>query len=209
MKQKSVPVAWMGAAFAVSATLAAAVLIVAGGDAKSVKLALRLTARWSFLLFWFAYAGGAMATLFGPALAPLARRGREFGLSFASAHLVHLGLVIWLYWVTSRPPLTGPLLLFFMIGVVWTYLLAALSFGGLAEALGPRLWRSLRVVGLNYILVAFAYDFVLSVVHSGFDYQQLSHFVSYVPFAAMSVAAPLLSLAAATHRRRGMPRLAA
>jgi hypothetical protein len=60
------------------------------------RVALRMTARWSFLLFWVAYAGGALATLFGPALAPLSGRGREFGLAFAAAHLVHIGLVIWL-----------------------------------------------------------------------------------------------------------------
>jgi len=71
------------------------VLIVRVGATPGEKLgvALRATARWSFLLFWLAYAGGALATLFGPKFQALAHRGRDFGLSFASAHLVHLGLV--------------------------------------------------------------------------------------------------------------------
>jgi hypothetical protein len=65
-------------------------------------LALELTARWSFLLFWLAYAGNAVAILFGAQLAA----GREFGLAFASAHLVHIGLVVWLFhtWDARRCP---------------------------------------------------------------------------------------------------------
>jgi hypothetical protein len=73
MKRKSIPVLWMGMAFAVALGLAAVVLAIEGIDAKSLRMALRVTARWSFLLFWVAYAGRAMATLFGPAFAPLAR----------------------------------------------------------------------------------------------------------------------------------------
>jgi hypothetical protein len=194
----------MGMAFGVELGLAAAVLAIKGTDAKSLRIALRLTARWSFLLFWVAYSGGAMTALFGPALAPLARRGREFGLAYASAQLVHVGLVVWLFQISTRPPLSGKLSVFFIIGIVWTYLLAVLSFGGLAEALGPRGWRTLRIVGLNYILFAFAFDFVPPVILPGTAQYGVWRLVEYVPFAAMSVAAPLLVLAAAIHRRLGM-----
>jgi hypothetical protein len=167
-------------------------------------MALRLTARWSFLLFWVAYSGGAMTALFGPALAPLARRGREFGLAYAAAQLVHVGLVVWLFQISTRPPLSVKLSVFFIIGIVWTYLLAVLSFEGLAEALGPRDWRTLRIAALNYILFAFALDFVPPVIHPGTAQYGVWRLVEYMPFAAMSVAAPLLVLAAAAHRRLGM-----
>jgi hypothetical protein len=199
----------MGVAFGVALALAAAVLAIAGTDADSIRVALRVTARWSFLLFWMAYVGRATTTLFGSAFAPLARRGREFGLAFAAAHLVHLGLVVWLYRILNHLPLPGPLFVFFAIGIVWIYLLAALSFGWLSEALGPRHWRSLRFVGMNYILLAFARDFVLSVVHSGIAHQELWRSVGYVPFAAMSVAAPLLVVAATARRRWGIRHIAA
>ena len=76
---------WMGAAFGIALTIATAVLVLGGTDNKSIRLALELTARWSFLLFWLAYAGGALATLFGWGV--LAGRGREFGVAFAAAHL--------------------------------------------------------------------------------------------------------------------------
>ena len=190
-------------AFGIALGLAAAVLALNGTDTKSLVMALRLTARWSFLLFWVAYAGGAMAALFGPALAPLAGRGREFGLAYAAAQLIHLGLVVWLFQVSSRPPLSGELIVFFSIGIFWTYLLAIFSFGGPSRALGSRGWRTLRIVGLNYILFAFAFDFVPVAIH-GTTHYGVGRLVEYAPFAAMSVAAPLLVLAAAAHRRLGM-----
>jgi hypothetical protein len=77
---------------------------------------------------WVAYAGGAMASLFGPTFDILARHGRDFGLSFAAAHLVHVGLIVWLYYVSDHPPaLTDSFILFECIGLVWIYVLAAFS----------------------------------------------------------------------------------
>src|SRR3954469_6308105 len=92
MMQKSIR--WMGAAFAAALAITAITLVAQGTDNKATRLALELTARFSFVLFWLAYAGGAMAALFR--IDALAGRGREFGLAFAAAHLVHIGLVIWL-----------------------------------------------------------------------------------------------------------------
>ena len=83
---------WMAAAFLVCLLLAATVLAVFGAGERGTVLALRLTARWCFLLFWFAYAGGPLAKLWNLNLfAELARHGREFGLAFASALAVHVG----------------------------------------------------------------------------------------------------------------------
>jgi hypothetical protein len=200
MKRKDPTVFWMGAAFAIALALTGAVFAVKGID---IVQALRLTARWSFLLFWLAYAGGAMATLFGPAFKPVATRARELGLAYAAAQMVHLGLVIWLFQVSTNPPLTGRLFVFFVVGIVITYLLALFSFGGIAKTLGSRGWRALRFVGVNYILLAFASDFVPAAFHSPADYG-VGRLVQYTPFAAMCIAAPLLVLAAAANRRLGL-----
>jgi hypothetical protein len=188
----------MGAAFGIALSIAVLVLVLYGSDGKAIRLALELTARWSFLLFWLAYAGNAVAVLFGPQV--LAGLGREFGLAFASAHLVHIGLVIRLYQISVKAPLSQGLFLFFAIGLFWTYLLAALSFGG-ARSLGP-LWRPLRFACMNYILIAFGRDFVIPVIHPKPAQYNLGHFLFYAPFAAMCVAAPLLVLAASARRRR-------
>jgi hypothetical protein len=181
----------------------AAVLAIKGINVKSIVMALQVIARWSFLFFWLAYAGKAMNTLFGPTFAPLAR-GREFGLAYASAMLSHVGLLVSLYEITSRVPLAGSGLVFFGIGIVFTYVLAVLSFGRLAEALGATGWRALRFVGMNYILYAFASDFVPAATHPGTAHHGILRSLAYVPFAAMSIAAPLLVLAAAAYRRLGM-----
>lgn len=183
---------WMGAAFGVALVVAAAVLVLQGADNKGTRLALELTARWSFLLFVMAYAGNAIAKLFGPP--NLKGHAREFGLAFASAHLVHIGLIFWLGIILGRVPLSGGLLLFFLIALFWTYLLAGLSFGGV-KALGPA-WPPLRFIGMNFILIAFGRDFVLPVIHPKPEQANLGHFLFYAPFMLASIAAPLLVVAA-------------
>jgi hypothetical protein len=156
-------------------------------------VALQLTARFSFLLFWLAYTAGAMTTLFGPAFEPLKRRGREFGLAFASAHLVHLWLVAWLTYIGAAP--ARGVFLFFGVAVLWTYLIALFSIPRLQRALGSKSWWLLRVVGLNYIACAFANDFLRYPQFGSFKY-----LAGYLPFAALSVVGPLLCLAAFVQR---------
>jgi hypothetical protein len=188
---------WMGTAFAIALAVAALVLVFAGAGNKGVRLALELTARWSFLLFWLAYAGNAVAALFG--LPILAGHARNFGLAFAAAHAVHIGLIVWLTHILGRAVLPPGLFWFFMAGLFWTYLLAGLSFGGV-KALGPALWRWIRVIGMNYILVAFGRDFVLPVLYPKPAQINLGHFAFYAPFMVLAIAAPLLVLAAHTRR---------
>jgi len=206
MMRKTVPVLLMGLSFGVALALAAAVLDVLGPGEKGIRMALNVTARWSCLLFLMAYAGGAVAKLFGPTWAPLGRCGWEFGVAFASAHLVHIGLIVWLWWILNRLPLQGGVLVFFAVALVWTYLLAILSFGRLSEALGPRLWRLLMFLGLNYILLAFARDFVLGVIDAWDTHRNIWQLVKYAPFALLCIAAPLLRIAALAQRRwKGRP----
>ena len=82
---------WIFAGFCAAFLLAACVLGVAGTNERGIKAALAATGRLSFLLFWPAYTGSALVTLFGPRFQPIRHNGREFGLAFASAHLVQLG----------------------------------------------------------------------------------------------------------------------
>ena len=184
---------WMGSAFCAALGLAALVLAALGTGERGTDVALQLTARFSFLLFWPAYAAGAMTALFGTVFEPFKRRAREFGLAFASAHLVHLALVAWLTYIGHAPP--REVFIFFGVAVLWTYLLALFSVRRLQLALGSKGWWFLRVVGLNYIAYAFASDFL--------RYPQLGsikYLVGYVPFAVLSVVGPLICLAAFMRR---------
>jgi hypothetical protein len=154
---------------------------------------LRATARWSFVLFWLASCGGALATLFGPRFQALAQRGRDFGLSFASAHLAHLGLVAWV--LLTGPPLSRGLLIFLYVGVFWTYLLAILSVRSVAAKLDTRALRSIRAVGVEYISLVFLFDFTRTRYQGG-----IADFVEYLPFLLLTLSGPILRLAAALKR---------
>jgi hypothetical protein len=130
-----------------------------------------------------------MATLWRAPFDRLARYGREFGLAFASAQLVHVGLIL-----LSG---SGAGMAFFWAGIVLTYLLALLSLPGLRDALGPRLWRICLVISLNYIALVFAADFIEGPLKS----RGIANFpLSYVPFALLLVAGVGLRAAASIRR---------
>lgn len=147
-----------------------------------IAVALDMTGRWSFVLFWMAYTG----SIFGPRMA---RRRRDFGLAYASAHLVHVALVVWLIAISPRMPESWSLTAFFGGAVGFTYLLAALSWQPVAEWFDKTLIHYLRAVGMNYILLAFAYDFIVNpILTRDFD---LDHVIKYGPFAYAVLVAPL------------------
>ena len=174
-------VSWMVAAFLIALASVAVALAIFGMGERGTTIALRLTARWSFVLFWFAYTGSAMARLFGSRLAGLARHGRDFGLAFASAQLVHVGLVLWLFYLA--PGANGGMV-FFWVGILCSYLLALFSLPRLRDALGPRLWRISCMIAMEYIALVFFVDFIrIPLQANGIG----SYPVSYLPFALMLI----------------------
>jgi hypothetical protein len=184
---------WIGSAFGAALVLAAVVLAVLGAGERGTNAALAATARLSFLLFWPAYSGGALTALFGATFQPVKQRARQFGLAFAAAHLVHIGLVGWLCWIGVIPP--ASVFVFFGVALIFTYLLALFSIGNLQQALGPRWWWLLRTVGMNYIAYAFFVDFMKYPLHGG-----IKHVVEYLPFVILAIVGPVLRLAAWTLR---------
>jgi hypothetical protein len=181
---------WMAAAFAIALGMTVIVLTIFGVGEHGTGLALRVTARWSFVLFWLAYTGSAMAKLFGPRFAVLARRGREFGLAFAAAQFVHIGLVLWIIHIATEPK---GAMLFFWVGILCTYLLALFSLPHLRNALGTRLWPLFHTVALEYIALVFAADFILiQLQEKGLDKYPLTYF----PFALLLIGGAALRAAA-------------
>jgi hypothetical protein len=176
----------MESAFCGALALAVGIMLIEGTGVNGTIAALRLTARFSYALFWLGYVGGAARILFGPAVDTVARRAREFGLAFASAQLVHVGLVIWLAWISPPQPLKDAVMPFFAIGIVWTYLLAALSVDRARDVFGPSMLRIFRTIGSEYIALTFFTDFVL--LHK----YPPAHLILYVPFWLMLLAGPLL-----------------
>lgn len=187
--------------FVIALGVALIVLGAFGADERGTVLALRMTARWSFFIFWLAYTGSAIAKIFGPRFEGLAGRGRELGLAFASAQLVHLGLIFWLYYISTSP---GGAMVFFWVGMLCTYLLALFSWPRVRNALGPRLWRIIRTSAVEYIALVFAADFILLPLQTGDGKYPLS----YLPFALMLVIGASLRIAALTRRRHDAVTLA-
>jgi hypothetical protein len=176
------------ASFVVSLALAVTVLAIFGDGETGTALALRVTARWCFVLFWLAYAGGALAKFCAPRFAVLARHSREFGLAFAVALSVHIGLVLWLLDVAADQ---RTLMLFFWAGVACTLFLALFSLPRLREWLGPRLWRILSEAAMQYIALVFAVDFIVDPLQaSGVDRYPLS----YLPFVIMLIGGAVLRI---------------
>jgi len=192
---------WMIGALGGGLALAAAVLAGYGTGPDGIGQAVRYTARWSFLFFWLSYTGGAMAILFGPAFAGLARQTRALGLAFATALQVHIGLVVWLGVVIGQIPLQGGLLWFFLVALFFTYLLVLRSFGIGMRNLGP-LWRPLLFLGTTYILIAFGRDFVLGAL--ALKTPDWRYAAEYVPFALLSLIAIPLRPAAFLRQRFGL-----
>jgi hypothetical protein len=186
---------WMAASFAVG-LLIVVVFRLTSDPGERVTGALRATARWSFALFWLATVGKALAVLFGPRFDALARRGRELGLCYASAHLAHLGVVAWLYYQALANSVELPPITFFGIAVFWTYLLAALSFKRVSARFNQRTCRILRLIGVEYIALAFLVDFYKDPFQGGFQ-----HVAAYAPFVVLVIAGQLLRLAAAVKSR--------
>jgi hypothetical protein len=178
----------MAAGLLIAFVLAAVILAIFGTGDRGTTIALRATARWSFLLFWLAYAGGAIAKLFGPRFNALAQQGRAMGLSYASAQLMHVALIFWL--LAAGP---GGGMLVFWAGIVCTYLLALFSWPRLRDALGLRWWRIVRTIAMEYIAYVFAVDFILGPLHG---HGVAGYPLSYVPFALMLVVGAGLRIAA-------------
>ena len=178
---------WLSLSFATALIVAVAILVKDGAAPDGTKAALRASARFSFLLFWGAYAGGLLRKVPLEPAQWLSKRRREFGLSFAAAHSVHLGLILWLFYVSDTAPVPPKTIIVDGIGFGWMYLMAVLSFNFARRWLNPFAWRVVLNVGLEYIAYVFATDFILLHLRDGQDFTLI-----YWPFILMLVGTALL-----------------
>jgi len=81
--------------------------------------------------------------------------------------------------------------------------LAILSIKRLSAGLNPKVWRTVRTLGVEYIALAFLTDFAKNPFEDG-----LASLLAYLPFQLLAVAGPLLRLAALAKRSSQVRRLA-
>ena len=161
-------------AFCASLAFAITLLAVFGAQSRGVSYGLAGTARLAFLFFWPAYVGGALTSLFGNLFLPLRENARNFGLAFAGALLVHLGLVVRLCAIGHSPD--AKTFVIFGTAAAWVYILMLLSVRRVRDALPDKFWTSVRSVAMSYIALAFTFDFAKFP-------DDLRHGVQYAPFA--------------------------
>jgi hypothetical protein len=191
----------MAAAFCGALGLAIGVVAVFGASSEGFRVALRATARLNLLLFWPAYVGGALTTLLGRIFEPLRDNSRNFGLAFAAALSVHLGLVACLCATGNAPD--AKTFIVFGTAAAFVYLLAFLSIPRVRGALPDRFWPLIRSLAMNYIALAFLKDFARpglgSFLHGAGDFRVI---VEYVPFTVLTILGPTLRFAAWIQKTR-------
>lgn len=150
----------IGAALVV---MAGAAYLQADDPVTGARLAIRLTARTSLMLFLAAFTAAALFRLFPSGPTRWLRVNRRYlGVSFAISHLVHLVAIITL--ARLDPVVFQQLtnIVSFIGGglaYVFILLMAATSFDRSAALIGPRAWRWLHLSGGWYILLSFALNF--------------------------------------------------
>jgi len=184
----------MGLSALAAIALAAGTLATLGAGKAGLEVALRLTARLGFLLFWPAYAASPLGTLFGDPCRALGRYARVLGMAFSAVLAVHLTLVAWFLWIGAALPLS--IFVIFGAGALCAYTLLLLSIDQVRRAMSLPAWRLVQTIGTNYILFAFAYDFLRPQPLSA-----AAFVVLYLPFDILVFLGPVLRLLAWMKKR--------
>jgi hypothetical protein len=185
----------LGAAL-VSLTVAGSVLAAGDAGREATRLALRLTARLSFVYFLLAFIATPLARLRPGALSRwLVWRRRAFGVAFGASMTIHVGCILRLYalYTPDRPPMvTDADFLIGVPGLVLVALMTVTSLVAIRRRIPPRAWKRLHTVGLYVVWSIFFLCLVDSVSRKETDHP----FAAYYVFVAILVAAMALRLAA-------------
>jgi DMSO/TMAO reductase YedYZ heme-binding membrane subunit len=132
-------------------------------EVEGVRMVIRFTARSSLLLFCLAFSAAALARLWPNAWTRWQRRNRRYlGLSFAASHAIHAVAIV----AFARMDPAGfaeatsaASYIFGGIGYAFIIAMSATSFDRTAALLGPRVWRTLHLVGGYYLWFQFMVSF--------------------------------------------------
>jgi hypothetical protein len=170
------------------------ILIFHGVNELSMRIAIRLTARTSCILFLLAFSATFLRRLKSNKLTQwLLRNRRYLGLSMAVSHGFHAIAIIGAAMLsTGKIPTDnhgGNLGYFFIIAMTIT------SFSYPASFLGDRGWKILHTVGMYYLWLAFIVTFSEKLGES---------MIIYVPFVSLLIMAIALRLIVALFKRKSV-----
>ena len=132
-------------------------------DVDGVRMVIRFTARTSLLFFCLAFSAAALARLWPNAWTRWQRRNRRYlGVTFAASHGLH-AIAIGCFAVMDpagyAAATSAASYIFGGIGYAFIIAMAATSFDRTAQAIGPRAWRTLHLIGGYYLLFQFTVAF--------------------------------------------------
>lgn len=153
-----------GGSIALLLALVAVVFLVSGWNEAAVRTVVRLTARWSVVLFLLAFTAASLCRMHPSAATKWLLRNRRYvGVAFALSHFVHLFALVMLARFFPDP-FVGDLDAVTLVGGGIAYgLIAAMAITSTdraVAAMGRTGWRRLHLVGSYYIWILFAQSYV-------------------------------------------------
>lgn len=150
-----------------NATIAGSLLLFAGSDSDGTELALRTTARVSFVWFMLAFIATPLQQLRPSRLSTwLLSRRRALGVIFGLSMSIHVCCIVRLFVLhaPARPPMVTDADFFIGIpGLIMVALLTITSVEALKQWLGPRVWHRLHTTGIWVVWAIFFLCLVDSV----------------------------------------------
>ena len=163
-----------------NATIALAVFAVAGTDSAGTELALRTTARVSFVWFMLAFVASPLDRLRpGPLTDWLVRRRRALGVVFGLSMSIHVLCIrrLFVLHAPARPPMVTDADFWIGIpGLVLVALLTITSAQALRRRLGTVAWGRLHRTGIWVVWAIFFLCLVDSVGRKETDHPVLAYY---------------------------------
>jgi len=145
------------ASTALVAAACVAYLAAAGLADDNIRLLLRLTAHFAFVVLLLVFIARPLRDLVKtPLTLALLKNRKQLGVTFAGIHTAHMALIF--YRAQQVPEFEFSLAgnLPGMATYIVIYLMLITSFSGPAKAIGPKAWRILHKTGLFLITAVFA-----------------------------------------------------
>lgn len=176
--------------------IAAALLALAGSDVDGTELALRTTARVSFVWFMLGFVASPLETL-RPSHSSswLMKRRRALGVIFGLSMSIHVAFILRLYVLHNplRPPMVTEADFYIGVpGLAIVAMMTATSFDLLKRHMSERGWELLHRTGIWVVWAIFFLCLVDSVGRKSTDHP----FLAYHAFIALLLFAATLRLVA-------------
>ena len=180
----------------------AIIFALSGWSAETIKTGIDCTGRSSLLLFSIAFTASSVYSLWKSPLTSWTLHNRRYiGLSFASSHFIHLGLIVLISLAFPEPFLEDQSMgqwVFGGLGYVFVFLMALTSNDRAQRWMGMRNWKRLHLIGSYWLWTVFLLTYVN---HTREDPK------FYIPFLVFTVA--LLPLRLIKHNPPKIPNAAA